>query len=181
MSERQALVEEALKLMQEYPPPEPVGESLSKRARALLTSRHPEQTLTAAESAKQARRAAAEFAKAENPSTSRHDRKCSVCRHRDRDEIEREFLNWRSPDSIAEDYGIAHHSSIYRHARATGLFAHRALAHHRAVHYRLGHRRQRDPRRRRFRSPQRSGRMDRAAQDLRPSPRRPRPARGSVS
>lgn len=60
------------------------------------------------------------------PSAFRHDRKCSVCRHAERDEIDREFLHWRSPETIAKDYGIAHHSSIYRHARATGLFAQRA-------------------------------------------------------
>ncbi len=60
------------------------------------------------------------------PSAFRHDRKCSVCRHAERNEIEREFLHWRSAESIAKEYGIAHHSSIYRHARATGLFAQRA-------------------------------------------------------
>ncbi|MGA2509823.1 MAG: hypothetical protein ABSG27_06290 [Candidatus Acidiferrales bacterium] len=56
----------------------------------------------------------------------RHGRKCKVCRHPDRDAIERDFLRWRSPDRIAEDYGIADHSSVYRHAHATGLFARRA-------------------------------------------------------
>ncbi len=56
----------------------------------------------------------------------RHDRKCCICRHRERADIESEFLHWRSAESIAREYGIAHHSSIYRHARATGLFAQRA-------------------------------------------------------
>jgi hypothetical protein len=56
----------------------------------------------------------------------RHDRRCCVCRHRQHDEIESEFLHWRSAESIAKEYGIAHHSSIYRHAHATGLFAQRA-------------------------------------------------------
>jgi hypothetical protein len=56
----------------------------------------------------------------------RHDRKCSVCRHPECAEIEREFLHWRSPEIIAKSYGIAHHSSIYRHAHATGLFAQRS-------------------------------------------------------
>jgi hypothetical protein len=37
----------------------------------------------------------------------RHGRKCKVCRHPDRDAIERDFLRWHSPDRIAEDYGIA--------------------------------------------------------------------------
>ncbi|MDE3170175.1 MAG: hypothetical protein KGL75_08530 [Acidobacteriota bacterium] len=56
----------------------------------------------------------------------RHDRRCCVCRHRRRAEIESEFLRWRSAESIAKEYGIAHHSSIYRHAHANGLFAERA-------------------------------------------------------
>lgn len=58
-------------------------------------------------------------------SFARHTRKCSVCRHPDRDGIEREFLRWHSPEDIARDYGIADHSSIYRHAHATGLFERR--------------------------------------------------------
>lgn len=57
---------------------------------------------------------------------ARHRRKCSVCRHRDRDAIERDFLAWQSPDQIAANHGIADHSSIYRHAHATGLFHRRA-------------------------------------------------------
>jgi hypothetical protein len=52
-------------------------------------------------------------------------RKCSVCRHPDRDALEQEFLRWRSPEALARDYGISDHSSIYRHAHATGLFARR--------------------------------------------------------
>jgi len=52
----------------------------------------------------------------------RHMRKCAVCRHRDRDAIELEFLRWRRSKDIAEDYGIVDQSSIYRHARAAGLF-----------------------------------------------------------
>ncbi|HUJ31004.1 MAG TPA: hypothetical protein VLY23_06960 [Candidatus Acidoferrum sp.] len=54
-------------------------------------------------------------------SPGRHSRKCSVCRHPDRDAIEQEYLDWRSPEAIAESYGISHHSSIYRHAEALGL------------------------------------------------------------
>jgi len=57
---------------------------------------------------------------------ARHSRKCSVCRHPDRDAIEHDFLTWQSPDQIAANYGIADHSSIYRHAHATSLFDRRA-------------------------------------------------------
>ena len=60
------------------------------------------------------------------PAPARHSRKCSLCRHREREAIERDFLSWQSPDQIVEDYGIADHSSIYRHAHATGLFDRRA-------------------------------------------------------
>jgi hypothetical protein len=58
--------------------------------------------------------------------TGRHARKCNVCRHPDRKAIEQDFLHWRSADQIAKDYGIADHSSIYRHAHASGLFDRRA-------------------------------------------------------
>lgn len=45
-----------------------------------------------------------------------------ICAHPDRDAIEGDFVRWRSPIKIAEDYPIANRSSIYRHAHATGLF-----------------------------------------------------------
>jgi hypothetical protein len=65
-------------------------------------------------------------AKRRRPAPARHNRKCKVCRHPERAAIEQDFLRWRSPDRIAEDYGIADHSSVYRHAHATGLFDKRA-------------------------------------------------------
>jgi len=52
----------------------------------------------------------------------RHTRKCTVCNHPEREAIEEEFLRWRSPKDIADDYGFSDYSSIYRHARAAGLF-----------------------------------------------------------
>jgi hypothetical protein len=55
----------------------------------------------------------------------RHSRKCTICRHPDRDAIEHDFLHWCHPVDIAEQFGLADHSSIYRHAHATGLFARR--------------------------------------------------------
>ncbi len=64
--------------------------------------------------------------KRSRPAAARHGRKCSVCRHADRAAIDQDFLSWHSPDRIAKDYGIADHSSIYRHAHATGLFNKRA-------------------------------------------------------
>ena len=55
----------------------------------------------------------------------RHRRRCVVCAHPKRDDIERDFLRWRSPEKLACDYDIADHSSIYRHVHATGLYARR--------------------------------------------------------
>lgn len=55
----------------------------------------------------------------------RHRRNCSVCAHAQRQEIEADFLNWRSPTAIAADYGLADRASVYRHAHALGLFAKR--------------------------------------------------------
>ena|GEM_PF-2596937 len=57
-----------------------------------------------------------------------HTRRCNVCRHPHRKDIEQEFLRWRSPDRIAQDYKIPDHSSIYRHVHATGIFARRRKA-----------------------------------------------------
>ena len=44
-----------------------------------------------------------------------------ICAHPDREEIERDFVSWKSPIQIATDYGIADRSSVYRHARALSL------------------------------------------------------------
>lgn len=85
-----------------------------------------EDDATSSRSPRRTCRAEARRAHAEAPSSSRHNRKCRVCRHPERVEIEREFIHWRSPEVIAREYGIAHHSAIYRHAHATGLFAQRA-------------------------------------------------------
>lgn len=52
----------------------------------------------------------------------RHQRNCSVCGHEQREEIEAAFIGWRSPAAIAEEFGLADRSSVYRHANAVGLF-----------------------------------------------------------
>lgn len=51
-----------------------------------------------------------------------HRARCRVCRHPQREEIEREFLDWESPRSIAAKWKIASYRAIYRHAHAVGLF-----------------------------------------------------------
>ncbi len=55
-------------------------------------------------------------------SMGRHKRTCSVCRHSERNVIESDFVSWRSPAAIAEEYGLADRASVYRHAHALGLF-----------------------------------------------------------
>ena len=55
----------------------------------------------------------------------RHTRKCTVCHHPEREAIELEFLRWRSAQDIADGYGFRDYTSIYRHARAAGLFERR--------------------------------------------------------
>jgi hypothetical protein len=59
------------------------------------------------------------------PELSRHERKCAVCRHPERDAIEEAFLHWQSPTEIATEHDLTDFSAIYRHAHATGLFARR--------------------------------------------------------
>jgi hypothetical protein len=56
---------------------------------------------------------------------ARHSRKCSVCHHKDREFIDADYLRWISPETIAREYKISHHSVVYRHADATGLRAQR--------------------------------------------------------
>src|SRR5271167_4888585 len=59
------------------------------------------------------------------PDPLRHERKCLICNHPDRDAIEEEFLHWHSPAEIASRYDISRHA-IYRHAHAGNLFAERS-------------------------------------------------------
>jgi len=58
----------------------------------------------------------------QQPNLARHRRNCSVCAHTKLAEIESDFISWRSPAAIAQDYGLADRASVYRHAHAFGLF-----------------------------------------------------------
>ena len=58
---------------------------------------------------------------------ARHMRKCSICKHPDREAIEADFINWRSEDTICYEFSLSSRSSIYRHAAATGLLKRRRL------------------------------------------------------
>ncbi len=60
-----------------------------------------------------------------SPSLERHRRKCTVCKHAERDAIEEAFLHWISPEFITKEFELPDWSTLYRHAHATGLFAQR--------------------------------------------------------
>ncbi len=55
---------------------------------------------------------------------SHHQCHCNICSHPDRAHIEADFIEWAQPCDIAREYNISR-ASIYRHARAVGLFARR--------------------------------------------------------
>jgi len=56
----------------------------------------------------------------------RHQLKCSVCHHPDRDAIEEAFLHWHSAALIKLEFQLPSRTSVYRHAHAFGLFARRS-------------------------------------------------------
>ncbi len=70
----------------------------------------------------------------DGPDPHMHAGKCTICKHPQRAEIERAFVNWCSPLEITKMFGIASRTTIYRHARARGLFELRL----RNLHYGLG-------------------------------------------
>ena len=70
--------------------------------------------------AKTAARARGKITEPPPVNKGRHEAQCSLCKHSQREEIEQEFLSWKSPDKIAETFGISR-DSIYRHARAFDL------------------------------------------------------------
>ncbi len=54
-------------------------------------------------------------------SPGRHERCCTVCAHPRREEIEHDFITWRSARAIAKEYGVGGRAAVYRHAHAFGL------------------------------------------------------------
>src|ERR1700752_1079216 len=63
----------------------------------------------------------------------RHSRRCIICHHPEREAIEEEFVHWRAPWKIADDFKIAASRTIYRHARATGILLERREGLHSAL------------------------------------------------
>jgi hypothetical protein len=58
----------------------------------------------------------------EGPDPHMHRGKCTICHHPQRAEIERAFIDWCSPLEITSMFGLKSRATIYRHARARGLF-----------------------------------------------------------
>ena len=61
--------------------------------------------------------------KLSNP--ERHSRKCAICHHPDRADIEEDFLSWRNAELIQKDHKLPNYRTIYRHARTHGLYERR--------------------------------------------------------
>lgn len=57
---------------------------------------------------------------ATNADIERHSRKCKICNHEKKDEIEEDYLNWKPVKDIFAEY-IIPERSFYRHVQALGL------------------------------------------------------------
>jgi hypothetical protein len=59
------------------------------------------------------------------PDLKRHARKCAICHHPNRADLEEDFLDWRNADLIKKEFDLPNYHTIYRHARALGLYERR--------------------------------------------------------
>ena len=59
---------------------------------------------------------------AKSVNLARHKAQCTICAHAECAEIETGFVNWESPAKLAEQYGLADRTTVYKHAHALGLF-----------------------------------------------------------
>ena len=57
----------------------------------------------------------------------RHERKCFICHHPNRAEIDDDILHWCNPANITYKYNLNDYRCIYRHAHATGLMDRRRM------------------------------------------------------
>lgn len=59
----------------------------------------------------------------QNPiNLGRHRQSCTICAHPDRENIERDFVDWKSAIQISTDYSLASRQTVYLHAKAFGLY-----------------------------------------------------------
>src|SRR5271168_1349770 len=72
-------------------------------------------------------------ASAPNSSEDRHSRKCTICNHPDREDIDEDFLHWSRSERIVRDYNLPSLSALYRHAHACGLWNLRRIKIRRAL------------------------------------------------
>ena len=63
----------------------------------------------------------------------RHSRRCIICHHPEREAIEEEFVHWRAPWKLSQDYKLNDYRAVYRHARAAGLLLQRRERLHSAL------------------------------------------------
>ena len=63
-----------------------------------------------------------ETSKSRPVNLGRHKRNCTICTHPNCEEIEQDFINWKSPAAITTEYGLADRTTVYRHAHALDLF-----------------------------------------------------------
>jgi hypothetical protein len=55
----------------------------------------------------------------------RHEANCTICAHPAREQIDRDFVAWKSPTAIAVEYVLPDRSTVYRHAQAFDLMTKR--------------------------------------------------------
>lgn len=63
----------------------------------------------------------------------RHSRRCIICHHPEREAIQEEFVHWRAPWKLSQDYKLNDYRTVYRHARAVGLLLQRRERLHSAL------------------------------------------------
>ncbi len=68
---------------------------------------------------------AGEMKKAACAPSKHHSALCQICRHPDREEIDRDFLHWTHADALVREYGLGSSRAVYRHAHACGLYERR--------------------------------------------------------
>ena len=55
----------------------------------------------------------------------RHEVNCTICAHPDREQIERDFVGWKSPIAIAIEYVLPDRSTVYRPTQTFDLVSKR--------------------------------------------------------
>lgn len=55
-----------------------------------------------------------------NPDPERHSRKCTICNHEKREEIDEKYLEWFPIGEICNEFGVEERN-LYRHVNALGL------------------------------------------------------------